>query len=57
MLNYNYGIVPCRNNKERKLVYKRLKDELKTKPNCSIWYEKNDVMYEYQSTRKEQMLI
>jgi hypothetical protein len=57
MLNYNYGIVPCKNNKERKLIYKQLKSELSDKPNCSIWYEKNDVLYSYQYTRKQMFTV
>jgi hypothetical protein len=53
MLNYSYGIVPCRNSKERKLQYKILKKEIGNKPCCSIWYEKNDILYQYKTTREE----
>jgi hypothetical protein len=47
------GCVPCRSNKERKLLFSQLKKELSSKPELSIWYEKNDILYTYQSTRKE----
>jgi hypothetical protein len=57
MVNFNYGCVCCKNNKERKLKFKQLKKELATKPELSIWYESNMVLYQYQSTRKEQMFI
>jgi hypothetical protein len=49
----NYGCIVCKNNKDRKLQFKKLKNELKSKHNCSIWYENNTLLYSYQSTRKE----
>jgi hypothetical protein len=47
------GCVPCKNNKERKVVYKKIKSELGTKPEFLIWYDKNMLLYSYKSTRKE----
>jgi hypothetical protein len=57
MLNYSYGCVSCRNNKDRKLKYNQLKEELKTKPELKIWYENNDILYEYKYTRQELFTI
>jgi hypothetical protein len=57
MLNYNYGCVYCKSNKDRKLKYKQLKRELECKPELHIWYENNAILYQYQSTRKEQVFI
>jgi hypothetical protein len=51
------GCVSCKSNKERKLQYKKLKQELSSKPECCIWYERNMIIYSYQSTRKEQAFI
>jgi hypothetical protein len=57
MTNYNYGCVPCRCNKERKLLYKKLKRELGSKPDCSIWYENNMILYQYKTNRQEMFTI
>jgi hypothetical protein len=57
MPNYSYGIIPCRNNKDRKVKYNQLKEELKTKPKLKIWYENNDILYEYKTTRHELFTI
>jgi hypothetical protein len=51
------GCIPCRNSKERRLYYKKLKRELGTKPCCSIWYESNMLLYSYKSTRQELFTI
>lgn len=56
MANFNYGCVSCKNNKERKLKYVQLKKELSSKPELSIWYESNMILYQYQSNRKENIV-
>jgi hypothetical protein len=56
MSNYNYGCVPCRCNKERKLLYKKLKKELGSKQCCSIWYESNMLLYSYKTTKDEMFI-
>jgi hypothetical protein len=47
------GCVPCKNNKDRKIIYKKIKSELGSKPEFLIWYDKNMLLYSYKSTRKE----